>query len=276
MRRHGRELSYDPRRLSDEDESVFSRGRRISLLLKDPKPIRDKATAMENSAKKRNVFIHSYSIHHEYIAVALATKELRILKMRKYFFNKVIIEELMCRSYPEPPLFVHLYECNVRTGKLFLMMAAEEEDLVVVRTRELTDKWELGALVFSFVLPFYPCFDVLKGIGVTSYNEMGQLSIFEIGGARSKDLVRCLGPYQLRNQSLSKKMAIHVVRYHPKTLSLIIGCLDGFLHTYSFAKMEPRKIRKLSSKAVTGLEVHEQLNCLITLAEDGKCRLINM
>jgi len=62
------------------------------LLLRDPKPVRDKATALENSAKKRNTFIHSFSIHKDLIAVALATKEIRVLKMRKYFFNKVITE----------------------------------------------------------------------------------------------------------------------------------------------------------------------------------------
>ena len=58
--------------------------------------------------------------------MALATKEIRILKMRKYFFNKVITEELLCRSYHESLVFVHLYECNIRVGKLFLMLASDE------------------------------------------------------------------------------------------------------------------------------------------------------
>ena len=81
---------------------------------------------------------------------------------------------------------MHLYECNLRVGKLFLFMALEENEGVAVRVRELTDKWELGSVVYSHQLQYYPCFEVIKDIGVTGFNEMGQLAIFEIGGARSK------------------------------------------------------------------------------------------
>jgi hypothetical protein len=34
------------------------------------------------------------------MAVSLATKELRIVKLKKYFFNKVITEELYSKFYP--------------------------------------------------------------------------------------------------------------------------------------------------------------------------------
>lgn len=77
-------------------ESVL---KRRSSLVKSPKPVRNKITAMQNTAKKRNAFILGFCLHNNLIAVTLATKELRILKMRKYFFNKVITEEVFRKSY---------------------------------------------------------------------------------------------------------------------------------------------------------------------------------
>ena len=46
-----------------------------------------------------------------------------------------------------------------------------------------------------------------------------------------------MGPYQMRNQSNGKKMPISLVKYSKKTLSLVFGCLDGFVYTYSYARM---------------------------------------
>lgn len=40
--------------------------------------------------------------------------------------------------------------------------------------------------------------------------------------------------------------------------------------------MELRRIKRLAPKGIVGLEVDEKFNCLLTLAADGKCRLVNI
>jgi hypothetical protein len=88
-----------------------------------------------------------------------------------------------------------------------------------------------------------------------AYNEMGQFAIIELDGVRHRELIKLLGPYQLKNATCEKKMPISVVRFYKKTLSFAIGCLDGFVYMYSSALMDLRKMAQISQKSVVGLEI---------------------
>jgi hypothetical protein len=111
---------------------------------------------------------------------------------------------------------------------------------------------------------------------VIAYNKIGQLTIIELNSVRHKEIIKCIGPYQLKNPTCDKNIPISVVRFHKKSLCFIIGCLDGFVYMYLSTLMELRKIKRISHKNVIGLEIEDKLDYLIILSEDNKCQLLSI
>jgi hypothetical protein len=69
--------------------------------------------------------------------------------MRKYFFKKVVTEELLCRNFNQLPLFVHLFECRLKIGKMFLFMILEEDNHVLIKIKEFSEGDDLRTEIFS-------------------------------------------------------------------------------------------------------------------------------
>lgn len=237
--------------------------------------MRDKVTAMENTAKKRNVHIQSYSIFKDIMAVCLVTKELRIMRLKKYFFNKVITEELYSKFYHEPPLFVHIFESKIQLGQMFILYAVESDNEVEVRVKRFIESEGLLSTVYSHTLKYFPIFEVVEHLGVAIFNERGMFNFLELNSLHSKDLMQMKHSVQLFNPTTEKKMPISVVRYHRTTMRLVAGCLDGFVYSLSYADLELKRLRRLTNKPVTGIELDERQNFIMVLCSDNRARLLH-
>ena len=72
----------------------------------------------------------------EYVAVILTNKELRLLKLKKYPFNKIVTDVVLVKTFKWFPVYIHLFR-TILNDNLHILIAFQSDKTTRLRAYKL-------------------------------------------------------------------------------------------------------------------------------------------
>ena len=266
------ELSYDPHNVHIE------RNYKSFYRPKD-KEVFNRALTLNKKIATSNIPIECFSIDMDYVAVILTNKELRLLRLKKYPFNKIVTEVVLIKTFKLFPVYVHLFR-TILNESPHVLVAFQTEKKTKLKAYKLvfeedkkTKERNSPKLVemYNDELSFFPFYQPM-GNFLAMFNELGFLSVLDLTCRDNKTL--CLKvDLRIQNPHLNKTIPLSACSYHSRSFTIIIGCKDGYLHTLSEHSPEPKKHRKITNKEVSSIVCG--FDYAVALTTDLQCFLVN-
>lgn len=96
----------------------------------------NRALTLNKKIATSNIPIESFSVNMDYVAVILKNKELRLLKLKKYPFNKIVTNVVLTKTFKWFPVYIHLFR-TILNDNLHILVAFQLDKKAKIKAFKL-------------------------------------------------------------------------------------------------------------------------------------------